>query len=482
MSPESTPSKEPFSPLARQVLVWLAARSEPMWLVGGTLRDRLLGRAIHDIDLAVDGDGLVVARDLANAFGGSYYPLDEQRATGRALLDDWQEKLVIDIARLRAPDIVSDLADRDFTINALAAPVANPEQLLDPFGGRADLQAGRVRFLSEDSLRNDPLRMLRAIRLAAQLDFELTPEAAAQIRENAALLDAVSAERQRDELCRLLGLPHAAAWLRRMDELGLLAMLLPELAPLRGLTQSSPHRFDVLTHTLAVVEALETLFTDWGPLSPHADRLDGYLDEQVGTQARRTLLKLGALLHDVGKAQTRSVDPDGRIRFFRHAEVGAEMTVRVLKRLRFSRSEIRRVATVVRHHLRPILLANQEKVTTRAIYRFFRDTEPEGPAVLVHALADQRGTCPGRNDFGLRLEGLLLRMLDAWSREERPILPGRPLIGGRELIEQLGLEAGPQIGRLLERIREAQACGEIHDREQALTLAARLAEQGIEAD
>lgn len=464
---ESTPSKGAFSPLARQVLAWLAARPESMWLVGGTLRDLLLGRAIHDIDLAVDGDGLVVARDLADAFGGSYYPLDEQRATGRALLDDGQAKLAIDVARLRAPDIVGDLADRDFTLNALAAPVTAPDRLLDPFGGRADLAARQIRPVSDASIRRDPLRALRAVRLAAELGFDLVPKTESLLRRDGTGLAGVSAERVRDELMRLLALPHAAPWLRCLEDLGLLRVVLPELDPLRGVTQTPPHCLNVFEHSLAVLAEFESVLAGWQPPAELAERLQTWLDAPVnGGRPRRALLKLGALLHDLGKPATRS-EENGRVRFLGHEEAGVPLARAVLQRLRFSRDETCLIKTLVRHHLRPILLAQQGRVSQRAIYRFFRDTGENGIGILLHALADWRGTCPGRNPPPRALEALVARMLRfLWEQGESRALR-RPLLGGRDLIA-LGVPPGPRIGALLERLREAQATGEVSDREEAL--------------
>ncbi len=454
--------------LRAAVFDWLAARPEPIWLVGGTLRDRLLGRATEDIDLAVDGDALALARALADRFGGSYYPLDEGRGTGRAILRDAQgHRLVVDAARLRAPDIRGDLAGRDFTLNALAAPPGRSDELLDPFGGRADLAAGRIRPVSDDSIRQDPLRALRAVRLAAQLGFELAPETESLMRRDGPGLAGVSAERVRDELMRLLALPLAAPWVRRLEDLGLLRVVLPELDPLRGVTQTAPHCLDVFEHSLAVLAELESVLVDWRPPAELAERLREWLDTPVaGGRPRRALLKLGTLLHDLGKPATRR-EENGRVRFLGHEAAGVPLARAVLRRLRFSRDEIRMVETLVRHHLRPILLAQQPKVSQRAIYRFFRDTGENGAGILLHALADWRGTCPGRSPPPQALESLAARMLRfLWAGGETPALP-RPLLDGRELIA-LGVPPGPRIGELLERLREAQATGEVKDREAAL--------------
>ncbi|RMG36424.1 MAG: HD domain-containing protein [Gammaproteobacteria bacterium] len=465
--------------LRRAVVAWLAARQEPLWLVGGTIRDRLLGRDTEDIDVAVAGDALALARALADRFGGSYYPLDEDRGTGRAILEDADgQRLVVDLARLRAADIEGDLADRDFAINAMAAPPDRPDEVLDPFGGRADLAAGRIRPVSENSIRRDPVRALRAVRLAAQLGFELAPEAEVPMRRDGPRLSEVSAERVRDELMRLLGLPQAAPWLRRLEALGLLPVVLPELDPLRGVTQSAPHCLDVFDHSLAVVAELEGVLADWRPPAEVAEALQAWLAAApAGGRPRRALLKLGALLHDLGKPATRREEA-GRIRFLGHEEAGVPLARAVMQRLRFSRSETRLLETLVRYHLRPLLLTQQPSVSRRAIYCFFRDTGDNGAGILLHALADWRGTCPGRNAPPTRLEQLIGRMLRfLWGESGAPSR-SRPLLGGRDLIA-LGVPPGPRIGELLARLREAQAAGEVTDREGALQRVAQwLAESG----
>lgn len=477
--------------LIERVVAWLAGRDVPVYLVGGLLRDRLLGRPNYDLDLAVDGDGLALARRLADAFEGDYYPLDPERGTGRAILYyAGGRRLVVDAARLRGPDLAADLADRDFTINALAADVRAPEAIIDPHGGVEDLAAGLIRPVSEDSIGNDPLRALRAVRQAAQLGFRLAPELERLMRSDGPALDQVSAERQRDELARLLARPDAAAWLRRLDELGLLTALLPELAPLRGETQPPPHHLDVLEHSLAAVQALEGLLSELKaagsvapanlePLAPFAPRIEAHVAQRLAHgRPRLVTLKLAALLHDTGKPEARSVE-EGRIRFLGHPRASARITGDVLRRLRLNKPEVRLGVTIVRHHMRPLLLANEPSVSARAVYRFFRDTRDGGVDVVLHALADHRATyAPGAEDEAWpRLVALAARMLDDYWRQRERVDP-EPLIGGRDLLREFELASGPRIGELLEAVREAQVAGEVQTREQALDLVRRRLGQG----
>lgn len=478
--------------LIDQVVAWLAGQDVPAYLVGGLLRDRLLGRPNYDLDLAVDGNGLALARRLANAFAGDYYPLDPERSTGRAILHGQDgRRLVVDVARFRGPDLAADLADRDFTINALAADVRAPEVVIDHHGGAADLATGLIRAVSGDSIRNDPLRALRAIRQAAELGFVLASELEELLRRDGPALAQVSGERQRDELARLLARPNAAPWLRHMDDLGLLTTILPELEPLRGETQPAPHHLDVLAHSLAAVQALETILSalqaagrgqpetlGLAPVAPFAGHIEAHVQEPLGHgRPRLVTLKLATLLHDTGKPAARS-EQEERIRFLGHPRGSARITGDVMRRLRFNKIEVRLGMAITRQHMRPLLLASQGSVSARAVYRFFRDTGDAGVDVVLHALADHQATyAPGAEDTQWpQLVALAARMLgDYWQQRER-VAP-KSLVGGRDLLREFDLESGPRIGELLEAVREAQVAGEVHSREEALALVRRRLSQ-----
>lgn len=483
--------------IEEEAIAWLAQQDTPAYLVGGCVRDRVLQRPSYDLDLAVAGDGLDLARRLANHFRGAYYPLDEARSTGRAILDAGEgRRLVVDIAQFRGPDLGGDLADRDFTINALAADVRAPGEVIDYHNGLADLAEGLIRPVSNGTIQNDPLRALRAVRLAAGLGFSLSPDTEALIRRDGAALAHVSGERVRDELARLLALPKAAPHLGILDDLSLLTVILPELEPLRGLPQPPPHYLDALAHSLETVNALEAFLAqleaasnkhDGTPnpeyaLHPFAVRVDQHLSSRLGEERPRLVtLKLAALLHDTGKPVVRTEDSDGRVRFLGHQGEGVILTANALRRLRLSRVEVKLGETIVRNHMRPLLLAAQESVSSRAVYRFFRDTGDAGVEVLLHALADHRATYrPGtQDDRWPKLVALTARMLaDYWERKDERVAPPALLSGG-DLLRAFGLQPGPQIGELLEVVREAQVSGEVRTREEALALLhARLVDSG----
>lgn len=478
-----------------RVTSWLAQQDAEIYLVGGCIRDWLLGRPIADLDVVTAGDGLVLARRLADSFRGDYFALDMARSTGRViLLEEEGRRLEVDVARFQGQDLAADLALRDFTINSMAVEVRALEDVVDPYDGMADLEAGRIRPVSDGSIRNDPLRAMRALRLAGQLDFVLDTQTQALIRRDGMGLAQVAGERVRDELAHLIALPHASLYLAQMDGLGLLTIVLPELEALRNLAQPPPHHLDALDHSMGTVRSLEALLQalgggeqraggaldpelpDWpmmSLLSPFAERVCSHVQRVMSdSRSRLVALKLAALLHDVGKPETRTVDGDGRVRFLGHQRVGAKVAAEALRRLRFSGSEVRLAETVVEQHMRPLLLASEKSVTSRAIYRFFRDTGEAGADVLLHALADHRATyAPEAEDDGwLSLVELVARMLgDYWDRRPERVAPP-PLVDGHDLMREFDLEPGPQIGELLEMVREAQVAGEVESRQDALSL------------
>ena len=472
--------------IEERIIAWLAEQEPDIYLVGGWVRDQLLGRPTHDLDVAVSGPAMRLARRMADHFHGDYYALDEVRDTGRAIVTDAGDaQRVVDVAHLRGPDLAADLADRDFTINALAIDVKNPRGVIDHHNGVTDLNQRLIHPVSDASIRNDPVRAVRAVRQAAQLGFSLTPATRALLRRDGAGLSRVAGERICEELAQLLAQPDSAIYLVLLDELGLLTILFPELESLRRLAQSPPHHLPVLAHSLETVRGLEQLLAaleaeppsaELALLRPFAGRLQSHLVQIMsGTRPRLVTLKLAALLHDVGKADTGTVDGDGRIRFLGHQPRSKEMATGILQRLRLSKAEIRLGETVIENHMRPLLLASQESVSSRAIYRFFRDTGDAGVDILLHALADNQATYPpGTDNLAYqRLVALAARMLhDYWEHRQERVAPP-PLITGRDLLREFALQPGPQIGRLLESVREAQVTGDVTTREEALALAGR---------
>ena len=330
------------SPLMTTVRQVCAERNIHAWLVGGAVRDLLLGREVHDWDVAVERDAIRLARTAADRLNADVYVLEADLDMARVLVDD----RTIDFARLREADLALDLAGRDFTINAMAVDLSQPEHIIDHFGGQPDLEEGIIRAIGEASLTGDPVRMLRAVRQSASLAMAIDPQTAAWVKAHCALVANAPAERVRDELNKTLQVSDAADSLLLLDAFGLLPYVLPEVIALKGVAQTPPHHWDVYEHTRRVVDALELLGTRWlgfdqsdesaimQPvipdfvwdsiflnLEPYSDALRAHLNGD----ARWLLLKWTALLHDIGKPATRTVEADGRTRFFGHEDLGARL-------------------------------------------------------------------------------------------------------------------------------------------------------------
>jgi len=485
-----------FPPLLDSVRAALPD-DKAVYLVGGAVRDLLLGRTTHDLDFAVSGEAIKTARRVTDALKADFYPLDLERDTGRVIVTaEDGTRTVMDFAAFRGPDLETDLLGRDFTLNAMAVDVRTLA-LYDPLGGALDLREKRLRQCSPSAFSDDPVRILRAVRLAAAFGFHILPEARQAMKQAVKLLPNVSAERQRDELFRILEGPQPATSLRALDMLGALAPVLPELTALKGVAQPSPHVSDVWTHTLSTLTYLEMILAalapDYNP-DTASDLFNGQMVMRIGryrqqigehfntplnvNRSLRGLLFLAALYHDVAKPLTKSADEDGRLRFWGHDEEGAEMAAARGRALQLSSDEMARLKTIVRNHMRILHHTNRlakepKSPSRRAIYRFFRDTGEAGVEVCLLALADLRATYEHtlpQNMWAAGLDVVRLFMENWWEKRAESIAPP-PLLNGNDLMQELNLQPGPLIGQLLDAIREAQALGEVSTREQAFALA-----------
>lgn len=464
--------------------------SPSTYVVGGAVRDRLLGREVHDFDLVVDDDGLLIARQLADALGGAFVTLDADLATARVLLGDDQ----VDVAQQRGAHIEDDLWLRDFTVNAMAIPfvgwLSETPLVIDPTGGQADLANRSVRAVTEGAFQYDPGRLLRAPRLAAQLGGTIEATTETWLKRDAYLLPTVSAERLRDEFWRCLLLPDTASILRELDRLGLLALLLPEVHALQGVTQRPPHDLDVYDHTLAALTQLEIVFGAIGigsaesdaetvtALAPFRDLLHTRLmEEPVPGRPRWTLLKLAALLHDVGKPATRS-DDAGQVHFYGHEALGAAQSEVIGHRLKLSSRELDWLQLITGHHMRPLQLSQLPQLSRRPLYHYFRDLGEAAPDLLVLAIADQRAKRAAVEQAVDPMLALTSRILTTYYAEPaEPVVTPPPLVNGHDLIQTFDLKPGPQIGEVLDQIREATATGEVTTAAEALDLARRILDQ-----
>lgn len=473
-----TPAAEPLAALAAAA----ADAGARAWLVGGAVRDRLLGRATLDLDAIVAGDPAALARAVGRRAKGHAFELSETFGGWRVSARDrrWQ----LDLLGLGGASVEEDLARRDLTINAIAQPLlpgGEPGPAIDPFGGIADVRAGRLRMVSERAFGDDPLRVLRLARFAAQLGFTAEPATLARARESARGLADVAGERTFAELRGVVCAPGVLAGLELMDALGATGVVLPELASLRGIEQSGYHHLDVSGHTratlaetIALVEEPSRLGIDPATAGALAAALARPLANEL---TRGQALRFGALLHDIAKARTRAVSEEGRVSFWGHDELGAEMAREILGRLRASERLQTHVAALTRSHLRLGFLVHRAPLPRRELYDYLMACAPVAVDVTVLSAADRLAT-RGANaapaiEAHLRLAAEVLPAALAFEAE-----PPRPPVRGDELAAALGIEPGPRLGWLLSELQAASYAGEIAGREEAVALARQLLTEG----
>jgi poly(A) polymerase len=458
----------PLVALARRAL----AGGPPIWIAGGAVRDAALGREVTDLDLAVAGDPEAAARAVARAGGGYAFELSSEFATWRAVATDrdWQ----VDATALRGETIEADLAARDFTLGAVAVPLAGGEAI-DPHGGLADLERRRLRVVAAGSFRADPLRLLRAARIAADLGLEVDPDTAALARAEASRAAEPAGERQLAELRRLLAGPDPLRGVALLDGLGLTAVVLPELEALRGVEQGPNHHLDVHGHTIAVLERVLEVEADLDRFAgERADEVRQLLVEPLGDEmSRGTALRFGALLHDIGKPATRG-EHDGYVTFIGHDTVGAEIVGGLCRRLRAGRRLTAHMQALTQHHLRLGFLVHEAPLPPRRVHEYLRATEPVAADVTLLTVADRlsaRGSGPFATEEAIEAHLALARAMLAAALDWRRKGPPEPLLRGDELAAELGIDPGPELGDLLAELEAAQYAGEVSTREEAIARA-----------
>jgi tRNA nucleotidyltransferase/poly(A) polymerase len=464
------------------------------YLVGGAVRDLLLQRRVHDMDFAISGDVRRLARKTANLLGGAFYVMDSTNETMRVILTSPNnERLFLDFSALRGNELRDDLLARDFTINAIAMDLTAGNAIIDPLGGARDLQDHRLRTCAADSFLSDPVRVLRAVRLSLELELQIMPVTLQLARQAAGELGRISVERQRDELFRILEGRHPESAMRLMKALGVLDFVLPELKAMQGIQQSKPHTLDVWEHTLKVLGWLEklsgVLVGEYAEnsasdlvlglavlrLGRYREQLAEHFNARlIPDRSIRSLLMLAALFHDAGKPAARSVDSDGRIRFLGHEKRSAEMVQAFGTRFALSGAEIERLSKIILGHMRVHQLSDgRTGISRRAIYRFFQDAGIAGVDICLLSLADMLAT------YGVTLDAELWQreldtcrtLLEAWWEKPEEIVRPPRLVNGNEIMVHFKMTPGPQVGKLLEAIQEAQAMGQIADRQAALDFA-----------
>ena len=470
------------------------------FLVGGAVRDILMNRKISDIDIVVDTDPYYFTEYLAHILGGTPVVLDESRShicrlagIKHALYYDsiLSEKIDLDIKKIDQ-SIENDLLNRDFTIDAIGIDLNTYDQdlkLIDFSDGYSDLLNKKIRMLNENVFASDPLRLIRAIRLSADLNFSIDTDTQNQITKDSALIDNVSVERVRDEFMKILLNTKSKNYLRKLDELNLLEIFFPDFTRLKNLSQPGEHYWDVFDHSIESVGYIdELLYGSEVKIGKQFSNIEGIIDkfrsyresDKPDDQNKFVLLKLATLLHDVGKYITRSVDANGRIRFLGHSEAGAKIAHLILTNLRMPKKSINMVNVLVENHLRPGQLSSKNQFpTNRALYRYYRDLEEYSIPLIILYLADvlaATGPRLSQNKWKntLRHVNYIIGYYTIASEQNR----FNTLLTGHEIMSTFGLQSGKIIGDLLEKVNESQALGQLVSKQDALNMVDCLLSSG----
>ncbi|NPV85585.1 MAG: CCA tRNA nucleotidyltransferase [Anaerolineae bacterium] len=475
----------PASHVLEQVFSICQERNLAVYLVGGVPRDILRNRPTRDIDLLVQNDACGIARKVANRLQGHFYVLDNARNTARVILYPNGQKLEVDFASQRGDTLEADLRERDFTINAMAFDLQSPHQLIDPLGGARDLHEAILRPCSPDSITNDPVRILRAVRFSLEYGLRMHVSLKQAIQEGISLLPQVSGERQRDEIFRILDSEYAAAAIRLLDQLQVTDVLFPELTAQKNLQNTSPYPETVWEHTLSTMQSLFSILVILCGETVR-EKLNnpvyGFLKLRIGNytqslktyfaaplnidRTRRSLLQFAALYHKADKSAQTS------IAYHMDSIHAAQSATKRARELKLSAAEVKHIEKIVRQQnaLSPIM-ENGQVPSRREIYRFFRNCQGAGIEVIILFLADMLA------NYGVTLSqekwetaiNICQVMLDAYWNEIGDIINPKILLNGDDLQRIFGLAPGPQIGVIIEAVREAQAAGEIQNRQQALS-------------
>ena len=387
--------------------------------------------------------------------------------------------ITFDFTDFRLRTLKQDLLHRDFTINTLALELEEAVNgqdfkgdLIDLYGGQEDIGKKIIRMTSQRVFDEDPLRILRAFSISCALGFSIEKKTLGLIKRKRKSLGKVTGERVRDELFKILHSGSAYEFLRELDRLRILEIVLPGLEGMRAVKQGAYHHLDVLRHSFETLKQLELLIKD----TEKNDDIRNYLAENISSSRKRfALMKLAALLHDIGKPRARRKKA-GKLKFYGHERIGSQITDEIAQRLKLSNDERDALRKLVFWHLRPGYLGDSPVVSPRAKFRYFRDTGKESVSTLLLSLADQRAPRgPLTTQEALKLhEKTGLGLIKEYFRKAKEKKITR-LVNGDELMAKFNLTPSPIIGRILSELEELQAIGKIKTKKEALAVAKKLA-------
>jgi len=440
-------------------------RLKGTYVIGGSIRDLLLGRTPIDYDIAVTGNPEKFAKKIISKSAGHFVRIGKP---GQMIFRVISADTIFDITPLNGISIEDDLKKRDFTVNAIAYDLFS-EKIIDCLGGLQDLAGRKIRMISKEIFKKDPVRLIRAYRIAACLNFEIEPQTAGTIKLNVRLLKNIPGERIRAELFTMLDASKSYPYLSQMADSGLLFTIFPDLGRLKGCDQNNYHHFDVFEHTMRAYRHLETMLNDPGKVLPDTSiKIRQYLNKN-----RKALIKCAILLHDIGKPLVKTLDRNSKYHFYGHARKGADMAEKIGQRLRFSNHEKQFVDHIIRNHMKPLSLftAYEKKtLTQKGISRFYKKCGDLAPALLLVATADVKAKKDKISQKNMGFISFIQKMIHDYFYIFQPLSQEPPLITGHDLIHMFGLTPSPLFKKILNLVDEAKFADTINNRSEAIKL------------
>ncbi len=447
-----------------------------IYLVGGAVRDILLGRIPEDLDFVMEGEPISVARRLCGIIEGSPFFLDREQGVVRFVEKGGRNFDFSPLIR----SIENDLSLRDFTIDAIAYDLKRMT-IVDPLGGIDDINKGIIRMTSVDALVADPLRFVRAFRLAGTLGFTIDSETLEAISEKRSKIMDVSPERIRDEFFKILGMRNCAYLIAKMEESGLLSFMIPVVKEMKRIEQDTYHMEDVWTHTLLCLEKLELICNGIEGGSTeildefinNREHISTYMNEElVKGRSRRSLLKFLSLLHDSGKTRTATKGIDGKMHFYGHEKESIEISKSIARNWRLSTREIVFIKNTMETYIYLTRLFYGKHESERIMARFFRRTEEFISSILLF-LADKMASKRNMKEFN-NLYDFVNQFTYYYFNTYIPSKKRERLITGRDIMEMFRIPPGPIIGKILDLVEEKRLLGLIKTRNQAVEFAEKI--------
>ncbi|MCM8773195.1 MAG: HD domain-containing protein [Candidatus Omnitrophica bacterium] len=444
-------------------------------MVGGFLRDVYLHKTkeLTDFDFCVEKDAFKLAKEFSKITHSKLIVLDDEQKSYRVIVKLKDNIYTYDFTQLRGDSLIEDMSLRDFTINTLAVDLNDRDlKIIDLLGAREDLNRGIIRIVNENVLKDDPLRILRAFSFLVNYNFRITKSTEYLLEKYRFLLKDVSGERINEELFKILDCENSFKAIKKMSKLRIIDEIIPYISIQRGVNQGTYHHLDVWGHSLDTLYRWELLY---GRRLKKDKDIFEYLNRSVSNKHKVFhIIKLACLLHDIGKPIAKK-RKDKKTIFYAHEKIGADMVEEIYQRLKLSGKEKDLLRRLILYHLRPGYLAEQERPSKRAVYRFFRDTEEEGVAVIILSLADWRATRGPLTDSKKRVkhERVMFSLIKNYFQDKKK-KPLPKLVDGYEIMRKFKISPSPLVGKILKRIREEQTLGKISSKQEAYSIAEKI--------